>query len=87
MGIIYIYIYSFIYTQDIPKTLPLPYTHNQFTIQTEIMSNEQISAKKLIKQAGIGQAERFETAKAAQNKLAADLAAIPSAMEKPLVDK
>lgn len=51
------------------------------------MGNDRISAKKLIKQSWIGQSERYETAKAAQQKLAEDFAAIPAAVERPLVEK
>lgn len=49
--------------------------------------HQQPTAKKLIKQAAIGQTERQETARAAQARLAQDLAAIPAALEAPLVEK
>ncbi|VVT49747.1 uncharacterized protein SAPINGB_P002423 [Magnusiomyces paraingens] len=51
------------------------------------MSNQSLTAKKLIKQAAIGQTERHATARAAQARLAADLAAVPVALEAPLVER
>lgn len=60
---------------------------SSFSATDESALNAPPTAKKLIKQAAIAQSERLDTAKAAHQKLAADLAILPAALEKPLVDK